>query len=207
MAKIELKIGDKLPLPKHWPELTSFLEMRRSNLAKEMSAPGPSADDIQRILNIAARVPDHRKLAPWRFLIFEGEARVHIGSHIRAAFDRDNPNAPEERAAFEGARFLRAPLVVAVVSAPVECPRGTPEWEQVLSAGAVCYNLLLAAQSLGFGAQWLTEWYSYDAGVMAAMGVESGERIAGLIYIGSAQEKPSERARPDLEAKVKYWKK
>ena len=201
-----IKTSDLLPLPQRRPELTSFLEMRRSNLAKEMSSPGPSTDDISRILTIAARVPDHRKLAPWRFLIFEGDARAQIGVHIRAAFERDNPNVPEERAAFEADRFLRAPLVIAVVSAPVECSRGTPEWEQVLSSGAVCYNLLLAAQSLGFGAQWLTEWYSYDAGVTAAMGLESGERIAGLIYIGSAQETPVERARPDLNEKVKYWK-
>ena len=200
-----IKIGDTLPLPTARPELTSFLEMRRSNLAKEMNDPGPSAQDIDRLLKIAARVPDHRKLAPWRFIVFQGEAREQIGVHIKAAFDRDNPDAPEERSLFEAQRFLRAPLVIAVVSSPVECPRGTPEWEQVLSSGAVCYNLLLAAQSLGFGAQWLTEWYSYDSDVMAAMGLGSSERMSGLIYIGAAAAAPTERARPELAAKVQYW--
>ena len=202
-----IKTGDILPLPKARPELTKFLETRRSNLAKEMKGAGPSAEEIERLLTVAARVPDHRKLAPWRFIIFEGNAREHIGAHIQSAFDRDNPNAPEERSRFEAERFLRAPLVIAVVSAPVKCPRGTPEWEQVLSSGAVCYNLLLAAQSLGFGAQWLTEWYSYDAGVMAAMGLDAGERISGLVYIGTAGAAPTERARPDLSAKVTRWEK
>ena len=154
------KTGDPLALPKSSPQLAAFLAARRSNLAQLMTGPGPTAEQTQQLLTLAMRVPDHRKLAPWRFILFEGEARQDIGQHIRAAFIEDNPDAPADRAEFEAQRFIRAPLVVGVVSAPVDCPRGTPEWEQILSSGAVCYNLLLAAQAQGFAAQWLTEWYS-----------------------------------------------
>jgi len=197
--------GDILPLPAVNPDLTAFLETRRSNLAKAMRGPGPSSDELARLLKIAARVPDHRKLTPWRFIIFQDEARQGIGAHIRSAFEAANPDAPQDRKDFEAERFMRAPLVVAVVSAPKDCPRGTPKWEQELSAGAVCYNLLLGAQSLGYGAQWLTEWYVYDAAVTAAMGLTESERVAGLIYIGTADTAPQERARPDASEKTVFW--
>jgi len=159
------------PRPTFRPELIEFLSTRRSNLAKFMEGPGPDSKTRDIILEIAARVPDHRKLAPWRFVVFENEARSSFGQHIAAAFMADNPNAPADRAIFEGARLTRAPLVVAVISSPVDCPRGTPKWEQELSAGAVCFNMCLAAQSHGFGAQWLTEWYAYDKRVKAALGL------------------------------------
>ena len=206
MTKLELKIGDNLPLPSPQPEVTAFLETRRSNLAKLMTGAGPSEAELNRLLMIAARVPDHRKLAPWRFIVFQGQAREKIGDYIRKAFEADNPNAPEDRKVFEQQRFMRAPTIVAVTSSPVECPRGTPKWEQILSSGAVCYNLVMAAQSLGYAAQWLTEWYSYDENVMAAMGLGAGERIAGLIYIGSTETAPTERARPDMTTRVTHWK-
>lgn len=118
---------------------------------------------------------------------------------------RANPKAPQDRAIFEGQRFLRAPTVVAVISSPVQCPRGTPEWEQILSAGAVCFNLCLAAQAQGFGAQWLTEWYAYDSDVQVALGIKSSEKIAGFIYIGAVSDAPSERARPDLSTRWQSW--
>lgn len=205
MTKSHPELGESLPLPAPNPDMLSFLQRRRSNLAKDMTGPGPSDTDISHMLQIAARVPDHRKLAPWRFILFSGEARREMGAHIRKAFEHSNPDAPEERAEFEAQRFLRAPLVIAVVSAPRDCPRGTPEWEQVLSAGAVCYNLLLAAQGLGYAAQWLTEWYSYEASVCAAMGLQGREKVAGLIYIGRTKTPPSERARPNIAEKIQYW--
>ena len=201
-----LNVGDNLPLPCPQGEVTSFLETRRSNLAKLMTGPGPNEAEVSRLLKVAARVPDHRKLAPWRFILFERDTRRAIGEHIAKAFVAKNPDAPADRQEFEADRFMRAPLVIGVVSSPVVCPRGTPEWEQVLSAGAVCYNLLLAAQAQGFAAQWLTEWYSYDQAVTAAMGLQGKERIAGLIYIGSTQTSPTERARPKLENKITHWK-
>lgn len=193
------------PLPTHRPELTAFLETRRSNLAKAMTGPGPDSETRLKILEIAARVPDHRKLAPWRFVVFEDEARSSFGQHISTAFMSENPEASADRAIFEGARLTRAPLVVAVISSPVDCVRGTPKWEQELSAGAVCFNMCLAAQAHGFGAQWLTEWYAYDATVNAALGVTETERVAGYIYIGTATAESSPRARPDVEKVIDFF--
>jgi nitroreductase len=193
------------PLPERKDELIEFLKNRRSNLAKVMAEPGPSEDELQTLLTIAARVPDHRKLAPWRFLVFKDEARANFGKHIASAFMRDNPEAPLDRSVFEGQRFLRAPVVVGVISSPVDCPRGTPRWEQELSAGAVCFNLCLAAQAHGFGAQWLTEWYAYDARVNTALGLSESEKLAGYIYIGTPEMPSSKRARPKIDEKVKFW--
>ncbi len=200
-----LNLGDILPLPTPWPELTAFLETRRSNLAKLMREPGPNPKDLMQILNIAARVPDHRKLAPWRFIVFQGQARADMGTHIRKAFISETPNAPADRQSFEAQRMMRAPLIIAVISAPIDCPRETPKWEQTLSAGAVCYNMLLAAQSLGYGAQWLTEWFCYNEHIISAMGLNGDERVAGLIYMGRIDTPSTERARPNLQDKLTYW--
>lgn len=194
------------PLPSKNTDVLDFLQTRRSNLAKVMAEPGPKAEVLNALLEIAARVPDHRKLAPWRFVVFQGKARADFGQHIAAAFMRDNPEAPLDRTVFEGQRLMRAPLVVAVISSPVECPRGTPKWEQQLSAGAACFNLCLAAQAFGFGAQWLTEWYAYDAGVNRALGLNDSEQLAGYIYIGTPELPSTERARPDVESKVTHWR-
>ena len=193
------------PLPSHRPDLVDYLATRRSNLAKVMTSPGPDAAMRDGLLEIAARVPDHRKLAPWRFVTFEGRARSDFGQHIASAFMVANPAAPADRAVFEGARLNRAPLVVAVISAPVDCPRGTPRWEQELSAGAVCLTLCMAAQAHGFGAQWLTEWYAYDDTVNAALGLTSEERVAGYIYIGTPEIPAKPRARPDMSTRVSAW--
>ena len=199
------KLDEIMPLPEKNEAVTAFLKTRRSNLAKLMGDPGPSEDQLSEFLAIAARVPDHRKLAPWRFMIFKGDARSNFGQHIGAAFMKQNPNAPQDRAIFEGARFMRAPVVVGVISSPVTCARGTPKWEQELSSGIVCYNLMLAAQAAGFGAQWLTEWYAYDAQVNQALGLSETERVAGYVYIGTPSEPSRERTRPDIEIKCQYW--
>jgi len=175
------------PRPTHRPDLVDFLSKRRSNLAKVMGGPGPNADTRDKILEIAARVPDHRKLAPWRFVLFEGEARSSFGQHISTVFMAQNPAAPADRAIFEGARL-------------------TPKWEQELSAGAVCFNMCLAAQAHGFGAQWLTEWYAYDAAVNTALGVRETERVAGYVYIGTPQAEASPRSRPDVKDLITKWR-
>lgn len=192
-------------LPAAKPELKAFLETRRSNLAKMMGEPGPNQDQLRDILQIAARVPDHRKLAPWRFIIFEDQARADFGKHIGAAFQKNNPDMPLDRTLFEAGRFMRAPTIVAVISSPKDCPRGTPIWEQHLSAGAACFNLCLAAQALGFGAQWLTEWYAYDPDVQAELALTEAEQVAGFIYIGTPEEPPTERARPELDPLISRW--
>lgn len=197
-------MSDYFPLPTHNSAVLDFLKERRSNLAKAMEGPGPDADTLDTILQIGTRVPDHRKLAPWRLTVYQGEARVKIGEVIAAAYREDNPDHPDDRYQFEAERFLRAPTVIAVISAPVDCPRGTPKWEQQLSAGAVCFNLCLAAQASGFGAQWLTEWYAYDPRVQAHMGLTDGEQIAGFIYIGTPTQPASPRTRPELGDVVSY---
>lgn len=199
------ELDDVMPLPQKNEAVTAFLKTRRSNMAKVMGGTGPSEAELEELLSIAARVPDHRKLAPWRFVIFSGDARSDFGQHIGAAFMKNNPDAPQDRAIFEGARFMRAPLVVGVISRPVECKRATPIWEQQLSSGIVCYNLMLAAQAAGYGAQWLTEWYAYDADVQKALGMNEGDQVAGFVYIGQALAPSTERVRPDIAAKTSYW--
>jgi len=193
------------PLPKSRPKVTAFLKTRRSNLAKLMIEPGPNEAQVAELLEIAARIPDHRKLTPWRFILFQGKARADFGPHLASAFTKANPNLPVDRAVFESQRFTRAPLVVAVISSPKDCPRGTDKWEQELSTGAACFNLCLAAQAQGFAAQWLTEWYAYNAEIDAALGLSEGERVAGFIYIGSVASGPTERARPDMDSLVSHW--
>lgn len=193
------------PLPTDNPGVLDFLKTRRSNLAKNMDGPGPDADTLGEILSIAARVPDHRKLAPWRFIIFKDDSRAKIGEHLGRVFKAKNPDMPDDRVGFETQRFLRAPVVVAVISSPVECHRGTPEWEQRLSSAICCYNACLAAQAYGYGAQWLTEWYAYDPDMAEVFGLASNEKIAGFVYMGTALSGSLPRPRPELSDKISYY--
>lgn len=183
-----------------------LLEKRRSHSANKLAGPGPSRDQLDRILRIAARVPDHRKLAPWRFIVFTGEARAKFGAVLADVCKREEKDPPSAmRLETEAGRFLRAPVVVAVISAPRKDSKATPEWEQVLSAGAACQNLVVAANALGFATCWITEWYAYSAGVAEALKLGAGERVAGFIYIGTGQETPDERERPRMDDIVRYW--
>lgn len=182
----------------------NLLLKRRSVVANKLGPPGPDADQLRNILTAGARVPDHKKLVPWRFVVFEGEARVRFGKILADACAQNEPDAGATRLETEAGRFVRAPVVVAVISRVVENP-GVPEWEQVLSAGAACQNLLMAANACGFSGQWITEWYAFDEKVRAALGLEANERIAGFIYIGTARDAPEERDRPDLDAITTYW--
>lgn len=160
--------------------------------------PGPAPEQLVEMLTAAARVPDHKKLAPWRFILFRGEARAAFGAELARIFEAEQADATAARIDFERTRFCRAPLVVAVISRIVDNP-GAPAWEQQLSAGAACVNLLHAASALGFGAQWITEWCAYDEKVAAVLGLGANERVAGFVYIGTAAAKPDERDRPRLE--------
>lgn len=172
---------------------------RRSTRAIDMSGPGPSPEQLEVLLKIGARVPDHGKLFPWRFIVFEGDARSRFGETLEKLARSDLPDAGEERFVLERRRFERAPVVIGVISR-VTVPHKIPEWEQILSAGAVCQNLLLAADTMGFGAQWLTEWYAYDARVRAAIGLQDNERVAGFVYVGAQAVPAVERIRktPDM---------
>ncbi len=182
-----------------------LLRTRRSQKPDKMTAPGPSADQLETILTLAARVPDHKKLAPWRFVVFEGAARAKAGELFAEACLAEDKEPPSPvRLQFERNRLLRAPAVVAVISRVVESP-GAPEWEQVLSAGACCFNMCLAANAMGFATCWITEWVAYSGTVRAGLGLAANERIAGFIYFGTASEKPTERDRPDMAKIVTRW--
>jgi nitroreductase len=178
------------------PEALDLLLSRRSGSAKAMTGPGPTPDELATILKAAARVPDHGKLFPWRFIVFEGEARERMGNLLVESLC-ETEKVSEDRAAMEGARFMRAPVVVAVVSRTREAIP-IPEWEQMLSAGAVCQTMLIAAHATGYVANWLTEWYAYHPIVKEKLGLKPGERIAGFIYIGNSAEALEERVRPDM---------
>jgi nitroreductase len=161
-----------------------------------MAGPGPSPDQLETILKAGARVPDHGKLFPWRFIVFEGEARGRFGELLVSSL-RETENITPERAALEAVRFLRAPVVIGIVSRVREAIP-IPEWEQQLSAGAVCQTILIAAHAMGFVANWLTEWYAYHPLVLERLGLKPGERIAGFIYIGTSTAPLEERPRPEM---------
>lgn len=182
-----------------------FLATRRSSKPALMTAPGPSAADLDTILTLASRVPDHKKLAPWRFIVFEGDARRQFGdvlATVLVAEDKEPPSTA--RLETERQRFQRAPVVIAVISKVVESA-GAPQWEQVLSSGAAAFNLCLAANALGFGTAWITEWYAYSAGVHKALKLSDKERVAGFVYIGTPKERQEDRDRPALASIVSRW--
>ena len=182
-----------------------FLLKRRSVKPAVMHAPGPTAAELEQILTVAARVPDHKKMTPWRFIVFEGDARARFGdvlAEVCATEERETPSP--QRLAIERGRFMDAPLVIGVVSKVTPHP-GAPEWEQVLSAGAACFNLCLAANALGYASNWLTGWYAYSPGVAARLGLTANERIAGFIYIGTAKDRPEDRERPALASIVTHY--
>ncbi len=177
-------------------DVLDVLLTRRSAPVPLLAAPGPSLEQLETMLSIAARVPDHGKLAPWRFILFTGAERERAGEIIAEAYAAANPDADEKRLAIERKRFL-APVVVGVVSRAA--PNGKiPEWEQVLSCGAVCMNLTLAAVAMGFATSWLTEWYAYDRAVVERFGLAAHEKIAGFIHIGTAPGPRDDRPRPTL---------
>ncbi len=186
------------------PETLDFLRRRRSHPSVTMSAPGPDDDEIRDILTIAARVPDHGKLAPWRFILYRAEQGERIGAWLADYYERCNGRLDDDQRQKELTRFTRAPLVVGVVSRPVDHPK-IPVWEQQLSAGAVCMNLLTSAAASGFVSQWLTEWYAFDSEAARYLGAGEGERFAGFVHIGSATQPPVERPRPDLSSLISNW--
>ncbi len=175
----------------------ALLQTRRSLKPNELTGPGPSPADLDILLTVASRVPDHGKLAPWRFIVFEGESRLKAGEAIAAAFIAKYPDSKPDQIAYERQRFTRAPLVIAVVSRAAPHAK-IPEWEQVLSSGAAAMNLVIAAHALGFGAGWITEWYAYDRSVLEAFGLSPHEKIAGFVHIGSPTLQPEDRPRPAL---------
>jgi nitroreductase len=183
----------------------ALLSTRRSVKPDRLVPPGPSPAEIEMMLTIASRVPDHKKLMPWRFIVLEGDARARLGEIVAEACVAEEKEPPSEvRLAMERGRLLRAPVVIAVVSRVV-AHRSAPEWEQILSAGAACFSLCLAANAMGYGTSWITEWIAYNARVRAALGLADNERIAGFVYVGKAAERPEDRERPNLSDIVTRW--
>lgn len=200
-AEIPAAPAEHDPMPAVQPSLETLalLARRRSTKALMIAEPGPDRAQIETLLRLSARVPDHGKLGPWRFLVIAGDARARAGDAIAQALGADAPDP-----AFEKARFLRAPVVVAVISTAAPHPK-IPEWEQVLSAGAACFALVTAAHAMGYAGCWLTETPTYDARARAALGLAEHERVAGFVYLGTATAPASERARPDAASRTSWF--
>ncbi len=181
-----------------------FLSTRRSFPVAALNAPGPDHEQLQGILKLATRVPDHLCLAPWRFLTFEGNAREQAGALFAQRYGVLHTDALPDELARERRRFCCAPVVIAVISSP-NIAHKTPVWEQELSAGALCYNLLLASNAAGWAGVWLSQWMAFDPFIAAEFGLSKDERIAGFIHLGTANQKVKERPRPDLAPLVSSW--
>ncbi len=181
-----------------------LLRTRRSVAPVFLKGPGPDAGELLEMLTLATRVPDHGKLAPWRFILFQGAARERAGEIIEMVHLQDHPAAPEDRKALERQRLAHAPLVVAIVSRAAPHVK-IPEWEQMLSAGALAMNLTISAKAAGFSSAWLTEWYAYDRRVLDRLGLAAHEKIAGFLHIGRASIVPEDRVRPVLADLVTYF--
>ena len=179
--------------------IIDFLSTRSSVPIQDLREPGPDDSQIRTMLAIASRVPDHGRLAPWRFILYRGEAREEVGRRIAELAERREGPLPEGRRNQEMTRFSRAPLVIGVVSSPKDHPK-IPEWEMFLSAGAAAMNLVLAANALGFGTNWITNWYSDLPEGRALLGLAPRERVAGFVHIGSHQGVVPERPRPDIDS-------
>lgn len=196
----EPEFGQAIPLGERNQPVLDFLASRRSASALALAEPGPNAGQVDDLLRLAARVSDHGKLFPWRFIILQGAAKAQFSDRL-SAIAKARPDADRAQMALN--KLINPPLAVAVISSPKA--GNIPEWEQVLSAGAVCASLLNAASAAGFGANWITDWYAYDEAATALLGLESGERVAGYIYIGTPKDMPLERARPNLSELATVW--
>ena len=191
------ELNEPLPPPTRSADFRRRLAQRRSAPAQALAAPGPSDAELEEILTLGARTPDHGKLFPWRFVVLGPRTRAEIAEKLAVLAElRDKP--VKDQAVL--AKLTAAPVTILVISAPV--PHAKPVWEQQLSAGAVCMNLEHAAGSFGYSASWITDWYSYDVQAIRLFGVQAGESVAGFIHIGTLPEPALERPRPDMSAKV-----
>jgi nitroreductase len=183
--------------------LFDYLSTRRSIPALQMVEPGPDKATITSIMTLASRVPDHGKLAPWRFIVYRGDVRTRLGEQLLALALQRNPDLSADLQTVERERLVRAPVVIAVVSRAAPHVK-IPVWEQELSAGAVCLNLFMAANAHGFAANWLSEWIAYDEESKTILGVKPEEKVAGFLYIGSTSFPQTDRPRPDLQEIVTW---
>ncbi|MBB6012632.1 nitroreductase [Aquamicrobium lusatiense] len=176
--------------------IMDFLLTRTSVPVQDLKAPGPDDAQIAKIIAAASRVPDHGKLAPWRFIIYRGEAREEVGRRLVALAEELEGPLPEGRRMKEQTRFSRAPVVIGVVSTPKHHP-SIPDWEKFLSGGMAAMNLMIAANALGFGTNLITNWYSDSPEGRAVLGLAPDERVVGFVHIGSFDGPVQDRPRPD----------
>ena len=177
--------------------IVEFMLNRASAPIQELREPAPSDSEIETLIRIASRVPDHGRLEPWRFIVYRGEARECVGEMLADLAERREGPLTEARRAQELSRFSRAPLVIGVVSCPKENPK-IPRWEMFLSAGAAAMNLVIAANGLGYATNWITNWYSDTEEGRMILGLAPHERVVGFVHIGTFEGKAPERPRPDV---------
>ena len=192
-------VGTPMPVGGSNADVLAFMTGRKSPSIFTLEPPGPNDAELDAILRLGARVPDHGRLMPWRFIVLRGEAKQGLVARLAPLVEHQ---ATPSKAEASLRRFARSPVSIVVVSRTIEAH--IPEWEQQLSAGAACFSLLLAAHAHGYGANWVTGWFAYDEDALEAFGVASGDRIAGFIQIGNASEAPAERPRPDMSAIVTW---
>jgi nitroreductase len=191
-------MGDALPI-QPFADVLTFLALRRSASAVTLTGPGPSDIEVADLLRVAARAPDHGKLTPWRFILLPTEAKAAFAAKLQALAE----GRGDVKAAAKLVKLKTPPWGVAVISSPIQSD--IPEWEQILSAGVVCTNLLYAAGAMGYGANWITDWYAYDAEATAILGLKAGEKVAGFVFVGATAEPPLERVRPDVSTLTTTW--
>jgi nitroreductase len=195
------EFGQALPYGAASPDTLALLATRRSAAPQTLTEPAPEGDQLDDLLRIAARVPDHGKLSPWRFIVLAGAAKAEFARRLEM-LAAEQPNA--EKAVKTLVKLKTPPLCVAVISRVNEGVT-IPPWEQELSAGACCMTLALAATAMGFGANWITDWYGFDARACALLGLSPEERVAGFVLLGTQTEAPLERVRPDVAAITSWW--
>ncbi len=178
-----------------------FLLSRKSPPISELAEPGPNDDEIDTLIRIASRVPDHGRLAPWRFILYRGDVRNRIGEMLAKRAEEREGELPEARIEQEKTRFSRAPLVIGVINCPRDNPK-IPQWEMFLSGGAAAMNLTLGAHAMGYGANWITNWYSDDEEGRRILGLAPHERVIGFVHIGTFTGEKQERPRPDPDTIV-----
>ncbi|RVT94131.1 nitroreductase family protein [Sphingomonas crocodyli] len=183
----------------------ALLATRRSGKARDLAAPGPDDAQLRQILEAAMRVPDHGKLAPWRFVVIPLDQRDAFAAMLRAAYLKANPGAGRLELEAMDQFAQQAPVMVAILSTPAAGSK-IPVWEQELSSGAACMNMLIAAHAQGFAGNWLTAWPAFNEDVLVSLGGKPNDRIAGFVFIGTQVKPLEERPRPTYEAVVSTWK-
>jgi len=184
--------------------LLDYLKTRRSVGIGFLRDPGPTPAEIEEIIRIGTRVPDHGKLAPWRLVVIEGDARAKVGEKLAEIAKANNPALDEASLDNERRQLLPAPLTIGVIFSHKPLAKA-PEMEQMLSAGNVCFNLMHAAFAMGYAASWVTRWFAFDPRAQQMLGAKGGERFVGFIHIGTPTAVIEDRDRPDIAKLVTRW--